>query len=121
MISTICGSAMPPVYVPSARPPSRRIFFTRFGFIVLSSLRLLIHHDLEALVRERDELEDLHRDFLLLRVLRHGHAAAGRDRGPVDDLAVDLGTRYETEARLAGDDRLLLVADALARRRPRIE
>src|ERR1700675_40178 len=31
MISTICGSAMPPTYVPSASPPSRRIFLTRFG------------------------------------------------------------------------------------------
>src|SRR5437870_3150518 len=41
MISTICGSAMPPVYVPSASPPSRRIFFTRFGFMAFSSLRLL--------------------------------------------------------------------------------
>src|SRR5262245_688602 len=30
MISMIWGSAIPPVYVPSARPPSFRIFLTRF-------------------------------------------------------------------------------------------
>src|SRR5262245_49138203 len=31
MISTIWGSAMPPVYVPSARPPSRRMRLTRLA------------------------------------------------------------------------------------------
>src|SRR5262245_51720590 len=31
MISTICGSAMPPTYVPSASPPSRKMRLTRFG------------------------------------------------------------------------------------------
>src|ERR1700720_1296301 len=33
MISTICGSAMPPTCVPSASPPSLRMRFTRFSFI----------------------------------------------------------------------------------------
>src|SRR5271169_3973091 len=33
MISTICGSAMPPTWVPSARPPSLSIRFTRFSFM----------------------------------------------------------------------------------------
>src|SRR5215831_411902 len=32
MISTICGSAMPPTWVPSARPPSCRMRLTRFCF-----------------------------------------------------------------------------------------
>jgi len=34
--STICGSGMPPTCVPSASPPSRRIFLTRFCCIALS-------------------------------------------------------------------------------------
>src|SRR6188474_3252991 len=33
MISTICGSAMPPTWVPRASPPSLRIRFTRFSFM----------------------------------------------------------------------------------------
>src|SRR2546422_1841105 len=35
-----------------------------------------VHHDLEALIGIRDELQDLHRGFFLLRVLRDRHAAA---------------------------------------------
>ncbi len=33
MISTICGSAMPPTCVPNASPPSRMMRFTRFSCI----------------------------------------------------------------------------------------
>src|SRR5690242_3688571 len=36
MISTICGSAIPPTCVPSASPPSRNIRFTRFSFMLPS-------------------------------------------------------------------------------------
>src|ERR1700730_6863851 len=44
MISTICGSAIPPTCVPSASPPSLNIRFTRFSFMLPShamSLRLV--------------------------------------------------------------------------------
>src|ERR1700731_4410997 len=36
MISTICGSAIPPTCVPSASPPSLNIRFTRFSFMLPS-------------------------------------------------------------------------------------
>ena len=38
MISTICGSAMPPTCVPKASPPSRIMRFTRFSCITGSSV-----------------------------------------------------------------------------------
>src|ERR1700739_2356068 len=42
--STICGSAMPPTWVPKARPPSRRMRLTRFSFMfpLLPSLPLAL-------------------------------------------------------------------------------
>src|SRR5207244_12465317 len=36
MISTICGSAIPPTWVPNARPPWFRIRNTRFSFMTSS-------------------------------------------------------------------------------------
>src|SRR5579862_7719643 len=36
MISTICGSGMPPTWVPSASPPCRMMHFTRFSCIAFS-------------------------------------------------------------------------------------
>src|SRR5437588_631273 len=44
MISTICGSAMPPTCVPSARPPSLSIRFTRFSFMLPSLAGLAGKH-----------------------------------------------------------------------------
>src|SRR5947207_2057966 len=83
--------------------------------------RLGVHDDLQALVRERDELQDLHGDFFLLRVLRDGHAATRGDGRTVDDLSVDLGPGHEAEPGLADDDGLGRIAHALAGGGPGVE
>src|SRR5215472_10115287 len=92
--STICGSAMPPTWVPSARPPSRRMCLTRFSLIAPS---LGCAHRLPPLQAgndhvgvhhiTKDVVEGSQRGVVLLLAIG-GVAVADHDRAEIRHVGV---------------------------------
>src|SRR5215471_21356923 len=94
MISTTCGSAMPPTWVPSARPPSRRMRLTRFSLIAPS---LGCAHRLPPLQAGDDHvgIHDIAKDVVergqrrvVLLLTVGGVAVADHDRAEVRHVGV---------------------------------